>query len=386
MKTSVMFLLGSGISIPAGFPSTSDLTTQVFAGNNIVRGTDSRYYWSVNKNTLEDIQTNEYLPTVLKLLKTIKQLMESYDKNEPLNYEILYYFIQQLNTYESGDLLNMALSPFIKQVKKKMRLSHDARMTRYIELFNEAEVYIRHTVWAMLAKVTLNKHRHLAFLSDAFNDKDISIVNVATLNHDLLIERHLDDHKISFNDGFSAPVNAVRYWENCFSTKNNLLKIHGSINWFTLKPDNGGWFDEKIGIVLNGDIDHTLSPSGNRMESMPDKEPLILVGTFNKIYEYTESIFNDIYYQFRSQLRTTKNLIVSGYSFGDKGVNAAILDWLYTNRDNKITLIHPDPNALLIQKARLAVRKAYEGPAKRNFVTITKKIQDTSWQDIKAAI
>jgi len=44
--------------------------------------------------------------------------MQKYEKQENINYEILYYFIQQLNAYESGDLLNMALYPFMRQVKK----------------------------------------------------------------------------------------------------------------------------------------------------------------------------------------------------------------------------------------------------------------------------
>lgn len=385
MKTSVMFLLGSGVSIPTGFPSTSEITSQVFTGNNIIRHTDSRYYLSNNPSEAEKHWTNEHLPKVLSLLQLIKELMKSYNKEEPLNYEILYYFIQQLNDYESGDYLNMALFPFIKLVKEKMQLT-SCEPIRFIDVFSEAEIYIRHTVWRMLSKVTVDKHSHLAFLSDAINDKDIQIVNVTTLNHDLLIEKHLADKKINFNDGFDSPINGVRYWKNHFSDKNNLLKIHGSINWFTLQPDDGDWFDEQIGIALDGDIDHAKSPTGSLMRSMPDKEPHILIGTFNKIYEYTESVFSDIYYQFRTLLKSSKNLVISGYSFGDKGINSAILEWLYTDKQNKIIVIHRDPDTLLGSTARSAIRKAYTGIAKRNFVIIPKHIQDTSWKEIKTKI
>lgn len=376
-----MFLLGSGVSMPAGFPGTTDITNQIFTGNNIIRHTDSRYYLADNPSDLESPRTNGYLSNVLSLLKSIRELMGSYNKQEPLNYEILYYFIQQLHAYESGDLLNMALSPFINQIKAGMQLLD----VEPIDVFSEAENYIRHTVWRMLFN-PLNHDHHLAFLSDAINDEDTHMVNVATLNHDLLIEKHLTDMKISFCDGFGSPMNGVRYWENQFAGKNNLLKVHGSINWFTLKPDDGDWFDERLGIVLDNDIDHAKSPTGTRMRSLPEKEPKILIGTFNKIYEYTESIFNDIYYQFRALLGKSNTLVVSGYSFGDKGVNNAILEWLYRNRQNKIVVIHLNPRELLGDTARSAIRKAYAGIAKNNFVTIPKYIQDTSWNEIKAKV
>lgn len=384
MKTSVMFLLGSGTSIPAGFPGTVEITGQVFTGKNIIRHTDSRYYLSENPNNLEEHFTKDYLPSVLSLLQIIKGLMESYDKEEPLNYEILYYFVQQLHAYESGDFLNMALYPFINEVKQKLILPNNGPV-RPIEVFSEAENYIRHTVWHKLNRPVSN-HNHLSFLSDAINDKGISTVNISTLNHDLLIEQHLGDKHITFNDGFGSPINGVRYWESHFTDKNNLLKIHGSINWFNLSPDDGDWFDDKIGIVLDGDIDHAKSRKGGLMRSLPEKEPKILIGTFNKIYEYTESVFSDIYYQFRALLGKSQNLVVSGYSFGDKGVNSAILEWLYSDRKNKIIVIHKDPDTLLKITARTAIRKAYTGMAKNNFITIPKYIQDTSWNEIKTKI
>lgn len=385
MKSSIMFLLGSGVSLPAGFPGTGEITSQVFSGNKIIRHTDSRYYLKENPTDYEKQLTDGYLTNVLSLLQTIRELMGTYNKQEPLNYEILFYFIQQLYAYESGDLLNMALTPFLNQVKANVQLTQNElynEPVRYIDVFSEAENYIRHTVWRKLVHA-VDRHNHLTFLSDAINDKGDFTINISTLNHDLLIEQHLTDKRINYCDGFGSPTNGVRYWENHFEDRNNLLKIHGSINWFTLKPDDGDWFDERIGIVLDGDIDHAKSSSGGLMRSIPEKEPKILVGTFNKIYEYTESIFSDIYYHFRELLGKSKSLVVSGYSFGDKGVNTAILEWLYTDRQHRIIVIHRDPDELLRHTAKMAIRKAYTGVAKNNFVTIPKYIQDTSWKEIK---
>ncbi len=309
--------------------------------------------------------------------------MQKYEKQENINYEILYYFIQQLNAYESGDLLNMALYPFMRQVKKCMRV-HNSGSPEFLVVLGEAEKYIRHIVWRKLSR-SVAKHQHLSFLSDAIKDQDVTI-NVATLNHDLLIETHLTQEEIDFCDGFGSPINGVRYWENHFADRNNLLKVHGSINWFNLKPDHGDWFDENIGIVLDGDIDHPRSPTGDLMRSTPEKEPQILVGTFNKVYEYTESKFNDIYHQFRTLLKKSQYLVISGYGFRDKGVNTAILEWLYQNREHRIIVIHCDADKLLREDARTAIRTAYTDLAKSNFVTIRKFIQYTSWKEIKAKV
>jgi len=373
-----MFLLGSGVSIPGGFPSTDEITTQVYEGKDIIRHTDGRYYLPDHPGDCEKELTEPYLSPVRFLLQSINNLMSKYEKQEPINYEILYYFIQQLNAFKSGDLLNMALYPFMDQVKTCMQETLDLT-----DVFDEAEKYIRHTVWRMLAR-PVDKHQHLGFLSEAIKDQNVTI-NVATLNHDLLIETHITQKKIDFCDGFGSPINGVRYWENRFADRNNLLKVHGSINWFSLMPDNGDWFDEKIGIVLDGDIDHPRSPIGDLMRSTPEKEPQILVGTFNKIYEYTESIFSDIYCEFRTLLSRSQYLVVSGYSFSDKGVNTAILEWLYKDRGHKIILIHRDADKLLQTDARMAIRKAY-GSAKSNFVPIRKFIEDTSWNEISAKI
>lgn len=384
MKTSVMFLLGSGVSIPGGFPSSTAITEQVLVGNGIFRHTDGRFYFSNNIGVLEENPIENFLSKVISVIQLIQQLMDNYQKREPLNYEIIYYIVQQLSAFESGDLLNMALFPFIRQVKAEMQqiLIDTDEM---IDVFDEAEKYIRHTVWRKLS-IDPNKHQHLIFLSDAFKDETLSLVNVATLNHDLLIESHLTENSIDFHDGFGTPVNGVRYWESYLKAEKNLLKIHGSINWFNFMPDNGNWFDERIGIALDGDIDHAKSIQGRLMRSTPEKEPLILVGTFNKIYEYTESIFNDVYCQFRSLLNKSRNLVISGYGFGDKGVNTAILEWLYKDRSNKIIVIHPEPDNLLQRTARLAIRKTYRGVAQDNFNTIPKRIQDVTWEDIRARL
>lgn len=381
MKNTLMFLLGSGVSIPAGFPTTQKITDQVFSGNGVIQYTDGRYYLNDSPTELEKHFSEENLPSILSLIKLIKQIMQSYNKKEPLTYEILFYFILQLDDFESGNSVNMALYPFYREVKEKY-LQLNRKHTRFINLFAETETYIRHIVWRMILAVNISNAGYLSFLPEAFKDEKLNAVNIATLNHDLLLETYLDQQNISFQDGFGKSENGVRYWENNFLEKNNLLKLHGSINWFTLQFNGGSWFDERIGIVLDGDIDHSRNKDGRLMRSRPP-EPLILTGTFNKVGEYTGSIYSDIYSTFKTLLKTTNYLVVSGYSFGDKGINTAIVEWLFNNIRNKIVVIHPDSSRLLKQVARRAIQRIANDIAPENFTTLAKSIEKVSWGEIK---
>jgi len=57
----------------------------------------------------------------------------------------------------------------------------------------------------------------------------------------------------------------------------------------------------------------------------------MLVGGFNKILNYTGGVFADLFCAFRSALYRTTELVISGYGFGDKGVNRAIIEWLHSS-------------------------------------------------------
>ena len=63
--------------------------------------------------------------------------------------------------------------------------------------------------------------------------------------------------------------------------------------------------------------------------------PLLLIGTFNKVAEYSRGIFLDLHHRFRSTLREADRLVVCGYSFGDKGINTAVIEWYYAKRGRR---------------------------------------------------
>jgi len=77
---------------------------------------------------------------------------------------------------------------------------------------------------------------------------------------------------------------------------------------------------------------------------------------------------------------------VSGYSFGDKGINEQIVEWADCSDHNEIVVIHPEPDSLK-RRARPAISKNWDRWLQsKRLVLVPKWIQETSWKDIKDAI
>jgi len=102
-------------------------------------------------------------------------------------------------------------------------------------------------------------------------------------------------------------------------------------------------------------------------------------------YEYTEDIFADVYCQFRDTLSNTDVVLIVGYSFGDKGINNVLTEWLYSDPTHSIIIVHPDPENLIKVRARTAIRKAYSFiPTK--FHMIPKRVESLNWIDIETVL
>ena len=69
MPIKVAFLLGAGVSIPAGLPSTVQITEQVLSGAGVIRHTDGNYYFG-NPSSLGD--AIGYIPRVVTFLERLK--------------------------------------------------------------------------------------------------------------------------------------------------------------------------------------------------------------------------------------------------------------------------------------------------------------------------
>jgi hypothetical protein len=147
--------------------------------------------------------------------------------------------------------------------------------------------------------------KYLNWMTNIAHDKDIDSLEYLTLNHDTVLEQALACNSVAFCDGFGEPVNGVRFWQpNRLQAAHRvrLSKLHGSVDWFRYRSN------KNVGIALERDAFQT------------DPRPELLVGTFNKIVEYTTGVFADLHCHFHQCLRQTRLMVCCGYGFGDKGV------------------------------------------------------------------
>jgi len=197
--------------------------------------------------------------------------------------------------------------------------------------------------------ISASQTAHLKPLEVLCHSTRFERVALATLCHDTHVEDFLKCRGVITVDGFSLPENGVRYWSPALLLDDSnhplFLKLHGSINWFRLRPDNGTWYDDRIGIAVDGDHEHTRDTQGRLQLPVPQR-PLFLVGTFNKLGDYSQELFSELLNGLRTFLSAADRLAVCGYSFGDKGINAVLINWLYGNQYRKLVVIHGDPRGL----------------------------------------
>ena len=375
----IAFLLGSGVSIPAGMPSTRCITERVLSGQGFKRYTNETYDFG-------DLEYPDgFVRRVLSFLNSLKDEIARYYQNKrPTNYEDLYYMATQIYDSISGEHDNPAVQPLIDKILPEMRPllvgkeNESKKKWKFHELAEETRNYIHDVVWHLLEKEPSCLDR-LGCIEDACQDRRLSNVDIFTVNHDTVLEQYLSQNGIRFTDGFGEPVDMdkVRYWNpDLFERKPprvRLFKLHGSVNWFRLRPDSGDQFIESIIRV----------PPLGRMQQPVDDRPMLLIGTFNKMLQYTSGVYIVLHCQFYRSLRRTQNLIVCGYGFGDKGINTRIVEWICSSSDHKIIVIHPEPERLK-STARGAIRYKWEGLKKQNRLTIIpKRIEKTNWQEIK---
>lgn len=354
MKTAV--LLGAGSSMPAGYPSTESLTNSMLSGAGIRRHGDGAYYLTTSD---EGEQSVDQL--VNRALRHIhgkaKRYFEEW-KERPPHYEHLYYLAKQLWDEETGEMENPAIGPFAKALKAELKPMLEAASGQDVPetiegLYREVCNYIADTVWRYLQQEPSQTNQIKALAEACQTGR---IVSISTLCHDTHVETFLRKEELRIADGFSDIAdsqNGYRYWKDNFISRKTipLLKLHGSVDWFQYDSHS-----TQICIPPKGQYAQRLQSEDGSHRYALNGRPELLIGTFNKLAEYSHGISLDLYYRFRRTLNEADQLAICGCSFGDKGINTVILEWFYANpARRRLLLIHPDPEEL-IENARGAIR------------------------------
>ncbi|OIQ89111.1 hypothetical protein GALL_290160 [mine drainage metagenome] len=388
------FLLGSGISIPSGYPSTGDLTKELLSKNwshdrDQAKSTipvESPLYCELYSLRIEAIKG------LIRLLKShIEQHLALLGKGEP-TYEDIYYLARQLLDSLMGEYDNPGLLPLMSDLRDKVvtmtanlnaAYGHDNILNPeqnhgLQDLLNGCLEFIEESVAAQLSLRTPIKG--LQLLDECRSKSEGTTLHIATLNHDTMLEAHFSS--TSFSDGFVLMGEGTSMFSpESFSTTNatvQLLKLHGSVNWYQYKSRGGPTLSVK---VTTADKNHIKDPANEDL-LLPESR-LLLAGTNNKELAYGAGIFLELMFQFQRRLKETRYLIVSGYGFGDKGINNRIWAWIDSHRDNRLILLHADVSHLSANAKPSLRLNSNRLKAEGRLVFVDKWLCDCSIEDIK---
>jgi hypothetical protein len=349
-------------------PSTEQITQLVRSGNGVVRHTDGSYC----------IGGPEYLADstkpILSLIGILFAEIQDYytdRRSHPVSYENCCYVATQLCDTESGEFDNPAVQPLIEKLREHEELRSLLRTgEQRLSLFSEAKHFIHDIVWRRLAQQPLSVD-YWGWLIKGAHDDAVNSTDFLTLNHDTVFEQALRKENIKYCDGFGKPSENVRFWEPGQLEENRRIrvcKLHGSIDWF--------WFRSKrrVGIPLMGDLYDTPG------------RPELLIGTFNKMHQYTASVFADLHCHFHKCLRQVNSLICCGYGFGDKGINTKLVEWINDGQSKRLVVVHPDPQGLMDCSRGAIANHWQEWQQEGKIRTIGKRIEETDWDEVKETL
>lgn len=342
-------MFGAGISVPAGIMSGKDL---LFSLKSL------GYADGIN-----DFYTQNEVREIFKIIfdyyeSKIENINKDFKTNHKFNYEEIYYDVLKIIEVINGMNAN-AFAQTLKlknELESKSRVSGNEQFKRILKHFNN---YIYNVVLRMInTKVDIEDLTYLDGLVRFIKNNYENILSVATLNYDCLIEMKLTDEGVEYIDGFrklnddEVFANINNYSERVEIFDRNeflqntfkLLKLHGSLNWSIVIqeiPDNNVL--KTVAYIKDLLGENRLFKKGDKVlfkgiEVQIPSEKSILIGSDNKIKSYNYGLHLRMTHEFQNQLDRSQILIVSGYSFGDDGVNLRILDWLVQNPDNQIVI------------------------------------------------
>lgn len=187
--------------------------------------------------------------------------------------------------------------------------------------FEEAETHLL----AYLADL-LNQIEDTAYL-EPLADLAISQpggLDILTLNYDLTVETMARARGIPVDRGIGAwrPGGVMKREQRDDSIR--LHKLHGSLDW-ELQPAGAPMEPPNI---ISADRPGTSKPHGD--DGIPGitrrRRPWIVVGDREKLA--TDGPTLDLLHSATAALRQAEHLVIVGYSFSDRHVNAMIRDWM----------------------------------------------------------
>lgn len=351
-RKSISILLGAGFSAPKGYPIGNGMNNGLlnFDDEDVDFSPSGELAISADGRKPQfqiDGVYNVHQKYFIFCKRLIKEYSIAYD--EKFDYELFYDFIK---------------SDEVKE--KRYRVLCDDLLGEFESfenyLFNVPHIY--NQMAEHLLKDREGKNRYddepfkinnvegyngfLNYLSQLNHEY---IINVHTLNHDLLFESFNNTGYINgcISDGFDEYGSEyygklihnnrtyhcrLERYTNRYNTAIRLFKLHGSLDYvpFYREVENGFMIPDRYVKIKwgmgAGDIMKSRKSKLGYNISPSEYHADFLTGTTSKIQRYNEPLlFRKLFKRFKKNLRQADKLIIIGYGCKDKGINEIIKEY-----------------------------------------------------------
>lgn len=364
-RPSISILLGSGFSAPMGYPTADDVSMTLL---DFDKNKDIDWMGKLFTRTNDTISYVDPHNEYSKQFCFCKELIWQYvHENKGFNYEDFYDFIKSESTSPQFKYLNYFVRYFSnpnKDAKNMYRQYFFAMDSIYQQMVAETihDKYNNQWYDEDIEYFTVEKYNDFLQMLQEWSQQ--YIINVHTLNHDLLFESFNKTMFLSrlISDGFDElespflgkllkddveySVRLARYTGK-YNTPIRLYKLHGSINYVRCGKINmdGVWSATDIvkikkGIKIDDDILRD-DFKGNYREIYfsNNVHADFLTGTTSKMMKYNDPLlYKPNFDFFKENLANANFLIIIGYGGNDSGINELILKNFKFNK-NKVYII-----------------------------------------------
>lgn len=346
---SISFLLGAGFSAPKGYPIGNGMNNGLlnFDDKDVDFSPSGEFVISKNGRKPQ-FQIEGVYNVHQKYFIFCKRLIKEYSiaHDGKFDYELFYDFIKSDEVKEKR-----------YQVLCDDLLSEFESFEYY--LFNVPHIYNQMVEYLLKDREGKNRYDDepfkinnvdwyngfLDYLSQLSHEY---IINVHTLNHDLLFESFNNTGYInnSISDGFDEYGSEyygklihdnrtyhcrLERYTSRYNTPIRLFKLHGSLDYvpFYREVENGFMIPDKY-VKIKWGIGASDIMKSRKSKIGYDVSPFeyhadFLTGTTSKIQRYNEPLlFKKLFKRFKKNLRQADKLIIIGYGCKDEGINEII--------------------------------------------------------------
>lgn len=351
MNKHLIVILGAGFSANAEMPTSKTITKRFNRDlrEKLLKISSSEWTWTDNKSDVE--KHNGILNTdYLAYSYVFNELVKSYikEKGSFIYYEDFYQFI--IDNFSSNDwvedLFNTARESLIND---RPYLTENDYSKQYLFAFDHKQFQKVSSILNYLIGDILNtipkSDKEIIEIYQKFVDyiKQFEIVDIFTLNHDLLLEKVLELNGLTYSKGFNtenSPIAhnnlSVPFFNNIFNENIRVHKLHGSLDFYQFRhyEDSEGMFLQPTGkydyyMTTNYLTKHNsvrINPETKEViqDYNCDIVPKFITGTKKmEIIKY-DILYKQLFQNFVEAIEKSDNLLISGYSFSDEHLNSKI--------------------------------------------------------------